>query len=200
MPTILPDLPKEIEGNENETRKFYLNFSLIKICHKVAKLGKDVKYIYGVLDEDGSGSLDPQEILVGLKDKFSIYFSTEEAENLCKYLDEDGSGDVDLEEFKSKVSYDNYNTTYHLFTITQQTFLEKLLQEWEAYKLRTYKRLMEKFVEFDDNGDGVLTFEEFEQLINNLEKTMDRARISELFNETLEMDERATDLDKMNPD
>ena len=64
----------------------------------------------------------------------------------------------------------------------------------------TFKQLNEKFVEFDANGDGVLTFEEFEQLINNLEKSMNREQISELFNETLEMDELSTDLDKMNPD
>ena len=64
---------------------------------------------------------------------------------------------------------------------------------------------MKKFVEFDDNGDGVLTFDEFEVLINNLgklsfmfgcsntlEKTMERDRISEIFNETLEMDEHST--------
>ena len=59
---------------------------------------------------------------------------------------------------------------------------------------------MQKFVEFDDNGDGVLTFKEFEELINNLEGKMDRDSISELFNETLEMDERVTDLDQMNPE
>jgi len=200
LPTLLPNLPPETNKNEKATKKFYLDFSLMKICNKVAKLGKDVKFIYNALDVDGSGSLDPVEILVGLKEKFSIYFSEEEADNLCKYLDEDGSGDVDLEEFKAKVNYGNYNSNYHLYTITEQRFIELLLQEWNRYLERTKIKLMNKFVEFDDNGDGVLTFEEFEQLINNLEKSMDRSKISELFNETLEMDEKATDLDQMNPE
>lgn len=200
IPTITADIPKDIKDNEKAVEKFLLNFSMIKICHKIARLGKDVKFIYSALDEDGSGSLDPGEILNGLKEKFSIFFSPPEAENLCKFLDEDGSGDVDLEEFKAKVSYETYNNSYHLYTITEQRYLELLLQEWEAYIKRTNDKLMKKFVEFDDNGDGVLTFEEFEQLISNLEKSMTRDGISELFNETLEMDEKAVDLDKMNPD
>ena len=198
LPWILPEFKADEKNTSEEV--FYLNFSLMKICSKVAKLGKDVKYFYNILDEDSSGSLDPQEILTGLREKFSIYFSKEEAEKLWKYLDEDGSGDVDLEEFKAKISYDNFNNNYHLYMITYMKFLELLLNEWNFYKERTYTKFQQKFVEFDDNGDGVLTFEEFETLVNNLDKTMDRANISEIFNETLEMDEKATDMDKMNPE
>ena len=195
---ILPEFKQDDKNTTEEV--FYLNFSLMKICNKVAKLGKDVKYFYNILDEDNSGSLDPQEILTGLREKFSIYFSKEEAEKLCRFLDEDGSGDVDFEEFKSKISYESFNNNYHLYTITYMKFLELLLCEWNAFQDRTYMKFMQKFVEFDDNGDGVLTFEEFEQLVNNLDKSMDRSTISEIFNETLEMDEKAVDMDKMNPE
>lgn len=195
---ILPEFKQDDKNTTEEV--FYLNFSLMKICNKVAKLGKDVKYFYNILDEDNSGSLDPQEILTGLREKFSIYFSKEEAVNLCRFLDEDGSGDVDFEEFKSKISYESFNNNYHLYTISYMKFLELLLSEWDAFQDRTYTKFMQKFVEFDDNGDGVLTFEEFEQLVNNLDKSMDRSTISEIFNETLEMDEKAVDMDKMNPE
>ena len=198
LPMILPEFKQDDKNTTEEV--FYLNFSLMKICNKVAKLGKDVKYFYNILDEDNSGSLDPQEILTGLREKFSIYFSKEEAEKLCRFLDEDGSGDVDFEEFKSKISYESFNNNYHLYTITYMKFLELLLCEWNAFQDRTYMKFMQKFVEFDDNGDGVLTFEEFEQLVNNLDKSMDRSTISEIFNETLEMDEKAVDMDKMNPE
>lgn len=200
LPKILPEVSNDIKENEAAIKKFYLDFSLMKICQKVAKLGKDIKAFYDIMDDDKSGSLDPQEILAGLRDKFNVYFSQEQAEDLCAYLDEDGSGDVDFEEFQDKISYENFNTNYHLYLITYQRFIELLLEEWKEHKQRTYQKLMQKFVEFDDNGDGVLTFDEFEQLINNLEKKMDRDSISELFNETLEMDERSTDLDKMNPE
>lgn len=40
------------------------------------------------------------ELLVGLKNSFNIYFSIEETEEVAKYLDEDGSGDIDFKEFQ----------------------------------------------------------------------------------------------------
>ena len=61
---------------------------------------------------------------------------------------------------------------YHLYKITELRFIELLLVEWDAYIERTHKKLMNKFVEFDDNGDGVLTFDEFETLLNNLGKNL----------------------------
>lgn len=85
----------------------------MKICHKISKLGKDVKYLYQTLDKDGGGTLDPQEILHGLKESFNIHFSAEEALGVTQYLDSDGSGDVDFEEFQTKINYNNYNKFYH---------------------------------------------------------------------------------------
>ena len=200
LPKIIPDIPQDMKNNNKAIKRFYLDFSLMKICQKVAKVGKDIKAFYSIMDDDKSGSLDPGEILTGLTEKFNIYYSLEQAENLTDYLDEDGSGDVDLEEFKAKINYENYSTQYHLYTISYKRFLEILLEEWKLRKEITFSFYMSKFTEFDENGDGVLTFEEFEQLIKNLEKKMSREDISELFNETLEMDETAADLDKMNPD
>lgn len=144
--------------------------------------------------------LDTQEIVLGLADKFNIYFSPEQAAEFIAYLDEDNSGDVDFEEFRTKINYDRYQNDYHLYTITFKNFIDILLDEWKRQKELADVVFMEKFQEFDENGDGVLTFEEFENLINNLEKDMSRDDISALFNETLEMDENSTDMDKMNPD
>ena len=172
----------------------------MRICHKIAKLGKDIKEFYTIIDDDKNGTLDPGEILSGLTNKFNIYYSLNQTKDLTAYLDEDGSGDVDFEEFKAKINYEKYSTQYHLYTINYKRFLEILLEEWKLRKERTFSFYMSKFVEFDENGDGVLTFDEFEQLINNLEKSMSREDISELFNETLEMDELSIDIDKMNPD
>eukprot|EP00343_Euplotes_focardii_P002629 CAMPEP_0205805544 /NCGR_PEP_ID=MMETSP0205-20121125/8806_1 /ASSEMBLY_ACC=CAM_ASM_000278 /TAXON_ID=36767 /ORGANISM="Euplotes focardii, Strain TN1" /LENGTH=169 /DNA_ID=CAMNT_0053076945 /DNA_START=187 /DNA_END=692 /DNA_ORIENTATION=+ len=163
-------------------------------------MGKDIKYLYQLLDKDGGGTLDPVEILQGLKDSFNIYFSREEALEVTKYLDSDGSGDVDFEEFQTKINYNSYNKYYHMFTITKQRYLELVIEEWKLYKEQTTKKLMDKFQEFDDNGDGVLTFEEFQALVNNLEPNLPRNEISELFNETLEYCVEEEDSDKMTPE
>ena len=102
IPTLLPDIPKDIKGNEKAEKQFLLDFSLIKICHKASKLGKTVKYIYEQLDEDNDGSLDKEEIFNGLKDKFNIFFGDYEAENLSQYLDGEGSGGI---KEKSRLNY-----------------------------------------------------------------------------------------------
>lgn len=55
----------------------------------MAKLGKDIKYIYETLDKDKSGSciffhslilyiVEKNELLHGLKNSFNVYFSEEE--------------------------------------------------------------------------------------------------------------------------
>ena len=192
--------PIRREGSEIPEHKFLLTFSLMKIWNKIAKMGKDVKYLYQTLDKDGGGTLDPQEILDGLKLSFNLYFSQEEAKEVCSYLDSDGSGDVDFDEFQEKINYNNYTKYYHCFLISKQHFIELVLNEWQEHKQREFEKLMKKFEEFDDNGDGVLTFEEFETLVNNLDPSISRENISELFNETLEMNSDDDDPDKMSPE
>ena len=41
----------------------------------------------------------------GLRDKFGVFISNEESEELIKYLDSDGSGDIDFKEFSKKVNF-----------------------------------------------------------------------------------------------
>jgi Ca2+-binding EF-hand superfamily protein len=163
-------------------------------------MGKDVKFLYQALDKDQGGTLDIQEILIGLKEKFFIYFSPEEAAGVLEYLDSDGSGDVDFEEFQEKINYNNYNKYYHCFLLTKQKYIELVLKEWELHKQRTRSKILEKFEQFDDNGDGVLTFDEFEALIINLDPAINRNEISEMFNETLELEPDEDDPDKMSPE
>mmetsp|Transcript_30758 Transcript_30758/g.27207 ORF Transcript_30758/g.27207 Transcript_30758/m.27207 type:complete len:238 (+) Transcript_30758:67-780(+) len=200
LSSFIPKIQPKQTDHDFDDSKFLLTFSLMKICHKIAKMGKDIKYLYQLLDKDGGGTLDPVEILQGLKDSFNIYFSREEALEVTKYLDSDGSGDVDFEEFQTKINYNSYNKYYHMFTITKQRYLELVIEEWKLYKEQTTKKLMDKFQEFDDNGDGVLTFEEFQALVNNLEPNLPRNEISELFNETLEYCVEEEDSDKMTPE
>ena len=78
LESFIPKIQPIRSDNEIEEGRFLLMFSLMKIWNKIAKLGKDVKYLYQTLDKDGGGTLDPQEILDGLKSSFNIYFAPEE--------------------------------------------------------------------------------------------------------------------------
>lgn len=139
--------------------------------------------MYDVLDEDKSGSLSPKEILKGLKSRFNIYFSEEESKNLINFLDADNSGDVDFNEFSAKINYNDYNKNFTNYTISKTYFINIVLAQWGKHKERIEGRLMKIFKKFDDNGDGVLTFEEFETLVNNIEPNLTQHKISNLFNE-----------------
>ena len=152
--------------------------------------------MFETLDEDKNGSLDSGEIINGLREKFNVYFSFKEATKFISYLDSDQSGDIDFEEFSSKINYANYNKNYANYMITKTRFIEIVLEQWEVHKKRIYDRLMKIFEKFDENSDGVLTFDEFEVLINNIgistsppqEEKVNQQKIVNLFNEVIVVD------------
>ena len=47
--------------------------------------------------------------------------------------------------------------------------MNKILKEWDKYQDDQRKKLLRKFIDFDENGDGVLTLEEFRELLKNVE-------------------------------
>lgn len=75
------DLIERLLGNikpdsiSSSNTKFDLEYSLLKITSRVAKLGKDFKIIYDTLDQDKSGTLDMKELLFGLRNSFNVYLS-----------------------------------------------------------------------------------------------------------------------------
>jgi len=46
--------------------KYILNFNIMKICFKIVKLGKGIRYVYDRLDKNNSNSIDALELLNGL--------------------------------------------------------------------------------------------------------------------------------------
>ena len=76
-----------------------VEFSLMKICLKMNKLGKDVRGMFDALDINGDQVLDPLEMINGLKNRFGIFFSDEEMANMLQFIDSDFSGDIDFNEF-----------------------------------------------------------------------------------------------------
>ena len=66
--------------------------------------------------------------------------------------------------------------------------MNMVLEEWEVYQAQQKKKLLKKFIDFDENGDGVLTLEEFRELMKSLEgSTVSNERVVLLFKEAVEM-------------
>eukprot|EP00347_Sterkiella_histriomuscorum_P001583 403371470 len=186
-------LAKIDENNMPALKKFQLDYCLTKIIYKVSKIGKDIKYIYEVLDQDKSGSLDRNELISGLRNQLGIYIPEEESEELVKYLDSDGSGDIDFKEFSRKINFKDLQQKQHAYTISKVQFLNVLLKEWDSCKRRENNKIRDIFHRFDDNGDGVLAFNEFETLMRSLDPSIKKKQVVDLFRETLDGQDQLDD-------
>ena len=75
-----------------------------------------------------------------------------------------------------------------------------ILAESECKKLEDYSKLLQIFDKFDDNGDGVLTLDEFTELIKTLEPEKDDFFVVRMFRKALELEMDIDNVDKMSPD
>lgn len=82
-----------------------LEFSILKIINRVARIGRDMKELFAMWDQDKNGYLDANEIIRGVSNVLGIAFSREEAHLLQQYLDKDGDGHVTYSEFSAKVNF-----------------------------------------------------------------------------------------------
>jgi Ca2+-binding EF-hand superfamily protein len=74
------------------------------------------------------------------------------------------------------------------FEISLIVLLNRVLEEWEHFQAQLRKKLLKKFIDFDANADGVLTLDEFRELMKSLEGgTIPNERVIMLFNDALEM-------------
>ncbi|CDW83377.1 UNKNOWN [Stylonychia lemnae] len=202
LSTLKPDNYKALDQKDkNKVKKFQIEFSILKITTRIAKLGKDLKYIYDTLDKDKSGSLEPNELLFGLKNNFNVILSYDENQALTKYLDEDGSGDVDFSEFVKKINLGELQQKINQYTISKVSFIDLMLKEWDYYLNREKNKIIDLFKEYDDNGDGVLVLDEFETLIKIIEPTIKKKKVLNLFKQTLEkFEENQNEDDALSPD
>ncbi len=56
------------------------------------------------------------------------------------------------------------------------------------------------FIDFDENGDGVLALDEFSELVRSLEPSLSPEKVIALFNEALDMSATEELTDKMSPE
>ncbi len=73
--------------------------------------------------------------------------------------------------------------------------MDLMLREWDYQQKRERTKIIELFKQYDDNGDGVLTLEEFEVLIKSLEPGIKRKKVVNLFRQTLEKFEEERDIE-----
>ncbi len=89
--------------------------------------------------------------------------------------------------------------THPQFLITKAQFLSMLMEEWRQHLQAEKVAISGIFTKYDDNGDGVLTLNEFEVLIKNIEPSMSQADTAHLFMKALSMS-TSWNPDEMSPE
>ena len=67
------------------------------LTHKEEK--KDLEKIFKLMDKDGNGQLDKDEVMNGYEEHFGIRMTEENVDAMFKAVDIDGNGTIDYTEF-----------------------------------------------------------------------------------------------------
>lgn len=128
--------------------------------------------IFAAMDKNNDGMLSKQEISEGYEEHFGIPIDDEELDKIFSAIDTDGSGAIDYSEFlmatmneQQLMSKEKLKQAFKMFdkdnsgTISKQEIRDALgnLDEEVADKMIS---------EVDDNGDGEISFDEFERMMN----------------------------------
>lgn len=128
--------------------------------------------IFAAMDKNNDGMLSKEEISDGYEEHFGIPIDDEELDKIFSAIDTDGSGAIDYSEFlmatmneQQLMSKEKLKQAFRMFdkdnsgTISRDEIKEALgnLDEEVADKMIS---------EVDADGDGEISFEEFEQMMN----------------------------------
>ena len=151
----------------------YIGSQLISKAEK-EKLGK----IFKALDKNGDGKLSKEEIHDGYEDHFGKLLNEDELDQLFNDVDTDKSGFIDYSEFivatmssKKNMSEDKLTAAFKLFdkdgngTISPAELKEVLSATGQI----SDEAIEEILKQADDNNDGEIEFNEFCNLISQVD-------------------------------
>lgn len=144
------------------------------LTHKEEK--KDLEKIFKLMDKDGNGSLDKQEVLEGYEEHFGIQMTEETVDAMFKAVDIDGNGSIDYTEFvmatmneRDLVSQQKLRAAFRLFdkdgngSISPEEIKAAL-----GISDEDGEELNKLIADIDENGDGEIQFEEFCNMMQKL--------------------------------
>jgi chromosome segregation ATPase len=155
-----------------------LELILLKVCGTIARLGKDPRAIFELMDRDQGGTLDYTEFTEGLRHALNVWVSQDEAEDLCAYLD-DGSGEISYFSWCSKISFAEYLDKAYTreAMITKADFLNSLIDEYEFEVVQDFYNLRQLV------PSSELDFLTFFAVLQDIDPTVDEDYAQQLWHE-----------------
>lgn len=126
-----------------------------------------------------------------MKKTLGLVFSNEESYIFVNYLDADRSGTISFKEFSDKVNFKDYQKRSHKFLISEKTFIDRLLCFWYDHRAKERTKLQDFILTFDDNGDKIIQYEEFTNLMKALEPKISNAKIIDFYNKCFSQQEES---------
>lgn len=91
---------------------------------------------------------------------------------LTKYLDKNNNGLIEEDEFTQKISYENYQQNAHKYKVSLQNFFEVFIVTMLGHIGNQRKKIEKMILQFDENGDNLIQFDEFHKLMEQIEPKM----------------------------
>jgi hypothetical protein len=163
---------------ETENR---LDLILLKVCGTMARMGKNPRYIFDLLDMDKGGTIDYHEFVDGIRYSLNIWVTQEEAEELCSYIDSNGLGEISYDEWVQKVNFNEYTEMSRSMeaTVTKASFCAALVEEYEYEVINDYYSLR-KLIRHQSLSQSTMA-----TLLTQLDPTLEEADIARLWDEAL---------------
>ncbi|OMJ77561.1 hypothetical protein SteCoe_22809 [Stentor coeruleus] len=135
---------------------------------------KRLEKVFSELDVDKNGVISRSELTDRLRLDMSKEDALKEVERIWKLVDSDGNGDIDYTEFirasleeESYVCKENLRKAFYYFDKDKSDSIEKYeLMSWLSSGAIIPMEVIEDLIdEADSNCDGVIDFEEFQELL-----------------------------------
>uniref|UniRef100_A0A7S3K8N7 Calcium-dependent protein kinase n=1 Tax=Euplotes crassus TaxID=5936 RepID=A0A7S3K8N7_EUPCR len=132
----------------------------------------EMEKIFAAMDKNNDGMLSKEEISEGYEEHFGYPIEDEELDSIFSAIDTDGSGAIDYSEFliatmnmQQLMSKQHLKQAFKMFDKDNSGTISK--EEIKEALGNLEEDIVDVIVsEVDDNGDGEISFEEFERMMN----------------------------------
>eukprot|EP00999_Lentomonas_sp_LEN2_P000198 NODE_1193_length_960_cov_88.518607_g1148_i0.p1 GENE.NODE_1193_length_960_cov_88.518607_g1148_i0~~NODE_1193_length_960_cov_88.518607_g1148_i0.p1 ORF type:complete len:255 (-),score=67.88 NODE_1193_length_960_cov_88.518607_g1148_i0:46-810(-) len=118
------------------------------------------KEVFNMVDTDGGGSIDAEELARAFQAMGSP-ITEQQAEEMINSVDEDATGAIEFDEFVQLMQQQSSNSA----SAGKELPMEELedLRSGTAFTIDQIRRLHRRFVALDEDGDGSISYTEFQK-------------------------------------